>query len=117
MKRLLFLIALCGAWPLLSRAQSISAMVEQLAELELFRQSTAKGYTIMTTGVDSIGTISNDELQLHQSYYGSLGVINPSFNSDTQLTALKNLQQWLVQQLQADIRYWQQQLYSSPSNN
>jgi hypothetical protein len=118
MRRLLLISALCGAWPLLSPAQTITVMTEQLAELEVFRQTTAQGYQIETTGVDSIGQITNDEFQLHQTYYGSLAAINPSFNNDARLTALRNLQSYLVQQIQADIGYWQKQLNnSSPLNN
>ena len=118
MRRLLLISALCGAWPLLSSAQTISVITEQLAELEIFRQTTAQGYQIETTGVDSIGQITNDEFQLHQAWYGSLEAINPSFNSDEELTALRNLQSYLVQRIQADIDHWRQQLNnSSPSNN
>lgn len=118
MKRLLLLSTLCGVWPLLSPAQAITVMTEQLAELEIFRQTTAQGYQIETTGVDSIGQITNDEFQLHQAYYGSLAAINPSFTSDAEVAALRNLQSYLVQQFRADMGYWQQQLNnSSPSNN
>lgn len=118
MKRLLLISALCGAWPLLSPAQTITVMTEQLAELEIFRQTTAQGYQIETTGVDSIGQITNDEFQQHQAWYASLGAVNPSFNNDAKLAALRNLQSYLMQRIQADLTYWQQQLNnSSPSNN
>jgi len=119
MKRLLLLsMLICGVWPLLSRAQTITVMTEQLAELEIFRLTTAQCYQIETTGVDSIGQITNDEFQLHQAYYGSLGSINPSFIKDEELTALRNLQSYLLQRIQADIDHWRQQLNnSSPSNN
>lgn len=118
MKRLLLISVLCGAWPLLSPAQTISVMTEQLAELEIFRQTTAQGYQIETSGVDSIGQITNDEFQLHQAWYGSLGAINPSFDTDVELAALRNLQSYLVQRIQTDIDHWRQQLNnSSPSNN
>ena len=110
MKRILIFCALLGAGGLACHAQTLEVMAEQLAELQTLQQSTTKGYQIMGDGLDSIGQITNGEYQLHQAYFASLSTVSPAVSNDAQLTALRNLQTQLVQQINAAIAYWKQQL-------
>jgi hypothetical protein len=91
-------------------AQSLAAMAEQLTALRTLQQSTTQGYQIAGGGLDSIGQITNAEYQLHQVYFSSLGAVSPAVMSDAKLAALKSLQMQLVQQINAALAYWKQQL-------
>jgi hypothetical protein len=82
MKRLLLIGALRGAGTLTAHSQTIEAMTAQLIELKLFEHSTAVGYQLMTSGLDSIGQITDNEYQLHQDHFNSLDLINPNLGAD-----------------------------------
>lgn len=110
MIRVLIFCAFWGAGGLTCHAQTLEVMAEQLAALRALQQSTTQGYQIMTSGVDSIGQITNGEYQLHQAYFGSLGMVSPAVSNDAKLSALKGLQLQLVQQINAALAYWKQQL-------
>jgi hypothetical protein len=85
-------------------------MAEQLAALRTLQQSTTQGYQILGSGLDSIGQITNGEYVLHQAYFSSLGEVSPAVMNDVKLAALKSLQLQLVQQINAALAYWKQQL-------
>ena len=110
MKRILIFCALWGAGGLACHAQTLEVMAEQLAALQTLQQSTTQGYQIIGSGLDSIGQITDGEYQLHQVYFAALGEVSPAVKNDAQLTALRNLQAQLVQQINAAIAYWKQQL-------
>jgi hypothetical protein len=74
--------ALWGAGTFTADSQTIEAMTAQLIELKLFERSTADGYQLMTSGVDSIGQITENEYQFHQNYFGSLDELNPNLGVD-----------------------------------
>ena len=82
MKRLLFIGALSGAGARAAHAQTIAAMTEQLVELNLFRRSTMTGYHVLSSGLDSIGMINDQEYLLHVNYFQSLDLVNPSLGVD-----------------------------------
>ena len=69
-----------------AKSQTIPAMVEQLAELKLLEHTTGRGYQIMTTGVNSIGSSVGAEYQLHQTYFHSLDIINPQIYPNDQIS-------------------------------
>jgi hypothetical protein len=77
--------ALWGAGTFTADSQTIEAMTAQLIELKLFERSTADGYQLMTSGVDSIGQITENEYQFHQNYFGSLDLVNPSLGVDASI--------------------------------
>ena len=110
MIRVLIFCALLGAGGFVCHAQTLEVMAEQLATLQTLQQSTTRGYQIMGDGVDSIGQITNGEYQLHQAYFASLDEVSPAVMTDAKLAALKELQMELVQQINAAIAYWKQQL-------
>ena len=80
MKWILFICVLMGAEQM--NAQTLTVMAEQLAELKLLERTTADGYQVMGSGVDSIGQITDAEYQLHSNYFGSLDGINPNLGVD-----------------------------------
>jgi hypothetical protein len=110
MKRILIFCALAGAGSLTCHAQTLEVMAEQLAALRTLQQSTTQGYQIIGDGLDSIGQITNAEYQLHQAYFGSLAVVAPAVSNDAKLAALRDLQKQLIQQINAALAYWKQQL-------
>ena len=109
MKHIFLIIACVCAGSIRSHAQTITVMAEQLAALQLLQQTTTRGYQLMTGDLDNIGQITDGEFQLHQTYFGSLVAINPSLTGDPKLTALRDLQNVLIQQINAEIAYWRQQ--------
>ncbi len=114
MKRILIICAFWGAGALACHAQTLEVMAEQLAALQTLQQTTTQGYSIMTTGVQNIGQITGNEYQLHQTYFSRLAAVNPALNDDPKIAALQNLQATLVQQLNASVAYWRQQLSNQP---
>jgi hypothetical protein len=82
MKRLLFIGALSGAGAQTAHSQTIAAMTEQLIELKLFERSTLNSYQLMSSGLDSIGKVTNNEYLLHVNYFTSLDELNPNLGVD-----------------------------------
>jgi hypothetical protein len=82
MKKIFLIGALMGAGTLAAHSQTIATMAEQLIELKIFEQTTANGYQLMSSGVDSISQITDAEYQLHLNYFGSLDLINPNLGAD-----------------------------------
>ncbi len=109
MKQLLLICTICGAGFLPTHAQTIAVLTEQLAALKALGQTVQKGYGIVSTGLQTIGQITNGEFQLHSAYFGSLSAVRPAVSNDQKLVALRNLQAELVQQINAALDYWRQQ--------
>jgi hypothetical protein len=103
MKKILMICVLCDAGALASHAQTLETMAEQLAALQVLQNSTTRGYSLMTDGLDSIGQITADEFQMHQTYFSSLAAINPS------LTTLIDLLKEEIRQIKTKLTYWEQQ--------
>jgi hypothetical protein len=92
MKRLLFIGALSGANARAAHTQTIAAMTEQLVELNLFKRSAVSGYHLLSSGLDTIGTINEREYLLHVNYFQSLDALNPSLDVDPdKIKRLNNL--------------------------
>jgi hypothetical protein len=91
MKRLLFIGALSGAGARQAHSQTIAAMTEQLVELNLFKRSTMNGYHVLSSGLDSIGTINDQEYLLHVNYFQSLDALNPSLGVDAEKVKRLNI--------------------------
>jgi hypothetical protein len=92
MKRLLFIGALSGVNARVAHAQTIAAMTEQLVELNMFKRSAVTGYHLLSSGLDTIGTINDREYLLHVNYFQSLNELNPSFDVDPEkIQRLNNL--------------------------
>lgn len=91
MKRLLFIGALSGAGARAAHSQTIAAMTEQLVELNLFRRSTMTGYHVLSSGLDSIGTMNDREYLLHVNYFQSLDLVNPNILANSEKVKRLNI--------------------------
>jgi len=80
-----------------AKSQTIGGMVTQLAKLKLLEHTTGRGYQIMTTGVDSIGSSMGAEYRLHRTYFHSLDIINPQIYPNDKIS----LTTWVPEQLRA----------------
>jgi hypothetical protein len=61
-------------------------MTEQLIALKTLATTTHQGYSLVTTGLQNIGSATDKEARLHQTYIQSLSKVNPVFikqNSST----------------------------------
>jgi hypothetical protein len=103
MKRILLISALLGAGSLMTHAQTIPALVEQLAALKELLHTTEKGYRLVGNGLKTIGDIKNGEFVLHADYFDSLSVVKPVLTDDPKVGAIRALQAALVQQINADL--------------
>jgi hypothetical protein len=114
MKRLFLIGALLGVGSLTTYAQTVTVMAEQLAALDALAVTVKEGYHIADDGLEDIGQITDDEYHLHQAYFGSLAAVSPPVDEDPKLTALRNLQAELVQQVNAALEYWKKQRSLQP---
>ena len=110
MKRILISGALCAGWGLTCHAQQgLSTWLEELAALRTLEQTVKQGYTTVTTGLQDIGDIREDEYRLHQAYYGSLETVNPAVADDPKTLELTALLRLLLARLNDELNYWRGQ--------
>lgn len=67
-------------------------LVQQLAALKLYASYLKKGYNIADKGISSIKTISSGELKLHDEFFGTLKLINPSVAEKARLAEILKCQ-------------------------
>jgi hypothetical protein len=111
------LILSCTLWctgSLLSHAQTIQVLTEQLAALKALQQTTQQGYRLVTGGLQTIGSIRDSEFGLHHSYIASLSTVNQQLAANPKLSALRQLQSTIVHQLDAALDYWRRQRALQP---
>ena len=107
-KYLVLVIALCAGFGAV-QGQTVTVMAEQLAELQVLRQTIGQGYRIMSSGLDTIGAIVGQEFGLHQTYFASLASVKPALEEDPELAELQQLQASLVQRINAALDFWRRQ--------
>jgi hypothetical protein len=117
MKYVILIWVLWVAGCLGTHAQTITVLTEQLIALQELQHTVQQGYRLVTGGLQTIGQITNSEFQLHSAYFGSLSEVNPVLDNDPKLTALRNLQSTLIQQINAALDYWRKQPSLQPQNN
>ena len=114
MKQFLIICVLCDAGALASHAQTLETMAEQLVALQALQNSTTQGYSLMTEGLDSIGRITDDEFQMHQTYFSSQAAIDPALTQEQILSALVDLLGLQIRQIKTKLTYWEQQQNNQP---
>ena len=114
MKKLLFFCVLCGAARSALRAQSISAMTEQLTVLWELGQTTQDGYRLVRNGLQGIGEIREGEYGLHSDYFGSLSLVKPALMNDRRVKVLQGLQAQLIGEIDQALVYWRKQPFVQP---
>src|SRR6185312_9537544 len=70
----------------------IEYLVEQIAALDVYRQSLEKGYDITSTGLKFIHRIKKGDFDLHELYFSSLKKVNPQVKSYAKIAAIILLQ-------------------------
>lgn len=108
MKKIILFGALLGG-ARSSPAQDVTTWLEQLAALNTLQHTVEQGYQSVTTGLQTIGDIKNDEYQLHEAYYGSQATVSPVVINDPDATALRNRLNELIQRLQTELAWWRKQ--------
>lgn len=63
-------------------------LIQQLAALKLYAGYLKKGYDIADKGISSIKALSNGELKLHDKFFKSLKLINPSIAKNARLAEI-----------------------------
>jgi len=105
MKMVVMVICLVLVTPVV-RAQSLSAMLAQLAELEAYAKLAAKGYQIAEKGWHTIQDIKNGEFNLHSVFFTSLKTVNPKVRGMEQAAEVVALELAITSQVkQALARY------------
>jgi hypothetical protein len=56
----------------------IKYLVAQVAALETFEKTVAKGYSQAEAGIDTFVVITNGEFHLHEEHFRSLSLVNPT---------------------------------------
>lgn len=70
----------------------IKYLTKQIAELQVYLGYVKKGYTIVSSGLNTFHNIKNGEFSLHDLYYTSLVLVNPRIrNSPTVLATINHL--------------------------
>ncbi len=60
-------------------AQSLTTvMAEQIAKMELYLQELKQGYSVVQTGLTTIGQIKKGDFDLHSLFFSSLKDVNPA---------------------------------------
>ena len=88
MKKLIMAIAIClvtsssnaqtaDEW-LNQKATQKKYLLQQIAALQVYLGYAKKGYTIVTSGVNTIRNIKNGDLNLHRDFFNRLKNVNPS---------------------------------------
>lgn len=67
-------------------------LVHQLAALKLYASYLKKGYDIADKGISSIKAFSNGEFKLHDEFFGTLKLINPSVAEKARLAEILKFQ-------------------------
>lgn len=61
-----------------SKAQIIPALIEQLTALRTLQSTITRGYRLVTTGLDTAGSVSNREFTEHSDFFGRQFKTNPN---------------------------------------
>ena len=67
-------------------------LVQQLVALKLYADYLKKGYDIADKGISSIKAFSNGEFKLHDEFFGTLKMINPSVAEKARLAEILKCQ-------------------------
>lgn len=76
-------------------------LLEQIAALQVYRQSALKGYDIARGGLGSIGSAVGKEFQLHDGYYSRLQLVSSAVRNEPQVKEILRRQQDILTQIKA----------------
>jgi hypothetical protein len=84
---------------------------EEIASLQLFIGKAEKGFSIMESGIQEIGSIKKGEFNLHTTFFHSLAAINPSVAKMSEVAEIIALQAAILEQFSACMTRWKQSPY------
>lgn len=74
----------------------IKYLTRQIVELQAYLGYVKKGYTIVSSGLNTIRDIKNGEFRLHDLYYTSLGHVNPRIRNSPKAIGIVSHQQYIL---------------------
>jgi hypothetical protein len=80
----------------------------QIAALQRLITGTERGYQIVGTGLDTIGSINQAEFGLHQAYFSSLAAVNPVVAKMPEVGEYMTLQTVVLQGFAGALQRWRQ---------
>jgi hypothetical protein len=127
MKRSILFVALVAGFGISARSQvlgifeqgaeELSEYGRQIAALGMLLNRQEKGYQIIESGLSSIGSITGDELSLHQNYYSSLGAVNRGITQNPELKAFLSTESQILNGLTAALACWRQSPYLTSTDH
>lgn len=120
-KTILLLLLLCGLAPMVSRAQSIAQELEQLqldyqklAGLKSILSQMYKGYQVVSSGYNSVKSVSQGNLSLHQAFLDGLMVVSPTVRKYPRVADIINDQIELVSEYKSAYSTFRQDPHFNP---
>jgi len=120
-KTILFFVLLMCSYPVVSRAQSIAQELEQLqldyqklAGLKSILSQMYKGYQIVSSGYNSVKSVSQGNLNLHQAFLDGLMVVSPTVRKYPRVADIINDQMELVSEYKSAYGSFRQDKHFNP---
>ncbi|KAA5548119.1 TerB family tellurite resistance protein [Adhaeribacter rhizoryzae] len=79
-------------------AQQLLLNVEKLAQLKQILSDMKKGYTILSTGYNTIKDLSEGNYRLHQAFLDGLLAVNPTVRNYQKISGIINYQVFILQE-------------------
>ena len=105
----------CVLAKVLFAQEDASAMLKQIAALQVYIADAENGYKIVEEGVNTIGQIKNGEFTLHSLFFSSLKAVSPTVRNMAEIGEIVALQASIVEQFSRSLKTYRQS--GSLSNN
>ena len=79
-------------------------LLQQIAALQVYLGYAKKGYTIVTSGVNTIRNIKNGDLNLHRDFFNRLKNVNPSIRKYAKVADIIAYQVKIIKQTKITIQ-------------
>lgn len=78
-------------------------LLQQIAAFEAYLSYAKKGYDIANKGISTISSLKKGEFNLHQTFFGSLKIVNPKIKNAAIVADIIALQISIIQQFKRSI--------------
>src|SRR5687768_9086443 len=95
-------------------AEQLLLNVEKLAQLKQILSDMKKGYTVLSTGYNTIKNISEGNYQLHQTFLDGLLAVSPTVRKYQKVTRIVDYQLFLLQEYKRAYNRFRQDKHFSP---
>lgn len=94
MKNVLVFICLVAAFALPCRAQSkLQVFAQQMAGMQAYLQSLKSIYKTTSNGLNTVNSLKNGNVSLHQNYFSSLDNVSPAVKGNPKIKGISDLMQ------------------------